>query len=107
MAYWRAEMDEELVNSLRKATKIYPDNAKNVVIFIGDGMSIPTINAARIYKAQLEGNNFDTPETTFLTMERLEHMGHAKVIIGQQDWTFFLFFLTKKSTIFFFHRLTP
>lgn len=29
--------------------------AKNVILFLGDGMSIPTLTAARIYKGQSNG----------------------------------------------------
>ncbi|XP_012270296.1 membrane-bound alkaline phosphatase isoform X2 [Orussus abietinus] len=39
--------------SWRQNTKI----AKNVILFIGDGMSIPTLTAARTYQGQLEGRN--------------------------------------------------
>ncbi len=31
--------------------------AKNIIIFIGDGMSIPTVTAARVYKGQFLVNN--------------------------------------------------
>ena len=30
-------------------------NAKNVILFIGDGMSIPTVTAARIIDGQMRG----------------------------------------------------
>ena len=53
--------------------------AKNIIVFIGDGMSIPTLTAARIYKAQLQDEDFDRPEKNYLTMERFPHMGHSKV----------------------------
>jgi alkaline phosphatase len=36
--------------------------AKNVIIFVGDGMSLPTVTASRIYKAQYkarQGVNFN------------------------------------------------
>ncbi|XP_077989296.1 alkaline phosphatase-like [Glandiceps talaboti] len=42
--------------------------AKNVIVFLGDGMGIPTITAARIRKGQLQGN---TGEETVLTFEGL------------------------------------
>ena len=33
--------------------------ARNVIIFMGDGMSVQTVTAARIYKAEMEGNDVD------------------------------------------------
>ena len=70
-------MDDDLVASQALITKRVPDHAKNVIVFLGDGMSVPTVTAARIYKAQMEGN-MDTPESAFLSFERQEHMGMSK-----------------------------
>ena len=49
--------------------------AKNVILFIGDGMSIPTITAARIYAGQKRGVD---GESYRLTMETLPHMALSK-----------------------------
>jgi alkaline phosphatase len=49
--------------------------AKNVILFIGDGMSIPTITAARIYAGQKRGVD---GESYSLTMETLPHMALSK-----------------------------
>ncbi|CAG0919537.1 unnamed protein product [Notodromas monacha] len=46
--------------------------AKNVVVFIGDGMGIPVITAARILKGQKAGK---TGEETFLNFERFPYTG--------------------------------
>ena len=50
--YWQTRGFDEL----KKATKIYENinlnKAKNIIIFVGDGMSLETLTAARIYKAQ-------------------------------------------------------
>ena len=46
---------ENTVKQLQKKT-IFPDNAKNVILFVGDGMSIGTISASRIHEGQLAGN---------------------------------------------------
>ena len=51
--------------------------AKNIVIFIGDGMSIPTLAASRIFKAQQSDSS--NPESELLTFETLSHFGHSKV----------------------------
>jgi alkaline phosphatase len=40
-------------------------HAKNVIIFIGDGMGMSTITAARIYKGQLAGNSGEENELAF------------------------------------------
>ena len=45
--YWRLLGEEEIVASLTAAAKILPTHAKNVIVFMGDGMSNPTITAAR------------------------------------------------------------
>ena len=50
MAFWKREMDEELLFNIEASSKSYPTHAKNVIIFIGDGMSMSTITAARYYQ---------------------------------------------------------
>ncbi|CAL4096777.1 unnamed protein product, partial [Meganyctiphanes norvegica] len=49
-AYWNARAQEELLDQL----KITPQKrkAKNVIMFLGDGMSMATVTAARILKGQ-------------------------------------------------------
>ena len=49
--------------------------ARNVILFVGDGMSIPTITAARIYAGQARGLD---GESYTLTMETLPHMALSK-----------------------------
>lgn len=51
-------------------------NAKNVIIFIGDGMGISTVTAARIYKGQKAGKS---GEEATLTFEEFPHTGLSKV----------------------------
>lgn len=65
-------------DTLNEALKIKPNNriAKNVIIFIGDGMGLSTINAARIYKGQKLGN---TGEETILEYETFPNVALAKV----------------------------
>lgn len=50
--------------------------AKNVIIFIGDGMGLSTITAARIYKGQQKGNSGEEENLTF---DEFPHIGLAKV----------------------------
>ncbi|KAK0080391.1 hypothetical protein PV326_008192, partial [Microctonus aethiopoides] len=51
--YWY----EEALGALNKRlnTDINTNVAKNIIIYLGDGMSIPTLFAARAYKGQLDG----------------------------------------------------
>eukprot|EP00105_Crassostrea_gigas_P001210 XP_011413264.2 PREDICTED: alkaline phosphatase [Crassostrea gigas] len=65
-------------DTLNEALKIKPNNriAKNVIIFIGDGMGLSTINAARIYKGQKLGN---TGEETILEYETFPNVALSKV----------------------------
>ncbi|XP_050431784.1 alkaline phosphatase-like [Adelges cooleyi] len=49
--------------------------AKNVIFFLGDGMSIPTLAAARMYKGQMEGK---AGEEDMLTFEKFPFTGLSK-----------------------------
>ena len=51
---------------------------KNVVFFLGDGMGIATLTAARIYKGQLGGKN---GEEGALSFEKFPYVGLSKVPI--------------------------
>lgn len=76
LEYWdQMGMDE--IDAAVKATVLNTKQAKNVIIFVGDGMSIPSLTAARIYKAQMAGN-MESPEKEYLTFERFPHLGHSK-----------------------------
>lgn len=52
------------------------NKAKNVIMFLGDGMSIATVTAARIYKGQLENM---TGEEQRLSWEMFPYTGLSKV----------------------------
>lgn len=54
------------------------NRARNVIIFLGDGMSISTITASRILKGQLKGNK---GEEEFLEFDRFPHSALIKVIL--------------------------
>uniref|UniRef100_A0A3P8V5A2 Alkaline phosphatase n=1 Tax=Cynoglossus semilaevis TaxID=244447 RepID=A0A3P8V5A2_CYNSE len=55
--------------------KINTNVAKNVVLFLGDGMGITTLTAARILKGQLQNQ---TGEETVMTMDTFPNVGLAK-----------------------------
>ncbi|MFD2176068.1 alkaline phosphatase [Veronia pacifica] len=58
-----------------KANKPIVGKAKNVILFVGDGMSVGTMTAARIYAGQMQGN---PGEENSLMMEALPHVALAK-----------------------------
>ncbi len=42
--------------------------AKNIILFVGDGMSLPTVAASRIYEAQLKDSSGEENQLSFETM---------------------------------------
>ena len=48
--FWLQDGENEIKLSLKKTPNT--NIAKNIIIFIGDGMSLPTVTAARIFKGQ-------------------------------------------------------
>lgn len=72
--FWMTKAQMELNNALTLATN--ENVAKNVVLFLGDGMGISTVTAARILKGQLNGM---PGEETVLAMETFPHVALSKV----------------------------
>uniref|UniRef100_A0A8C3SNQ5 Alkaline phosphatase n=1 Tax=Chelydra serpentina TaxID=8475 RepID=A0A8C3SNQ5_CHESE len=72
-AYWnqRARRTLESALSLAPVTR----RAKNIILFLGDGMGVSTVSAARIYKGQLEGR---PGEDSRLAMETFPYVALAK-----------------------------
>ena len=71
---WFAEGQEELKNALER--KLNTNVAKNVILFIGDGLDITTTTASRIYAGQKKGNS---GEEYKLTYEQLPNVALSKV----------------------------
>ncbi|KAM9298947.1 alkaline phosphatase-like isoform 2-T2 [Gastrophryne carolinensis] len=72
--YWRTQAQE----TLRKALNLQNLNtnvAKNVIMFLGDGMGVPTVTATRILKGQLAGK---PGEETVLEMDKFPHVALSK-----------------------------
>ncbi|NXP24022.1 PPBI1 phosphatase, partial [Scytalopus superciliaris] len=71
--YWNkgARKRLELALALHPAAQ----RAKNIILFMGDGMGLSTMSAARIYKGQLAGGS---GEESVLAMETFPHMALAK-----------------------------
>jgi alkaline phosphatase len=58
------------------------DKAKNVILFVGDGMGISTITASRILQGQLQGN---PGEENFLSFEDFPYSGLSKTYNTDQQ----------------------
>jgi len=76
MSYWLKSGQETLRKIL--AYRNNENRAKNVIIFIGDGMGLSTITSGRIYVGQLKGQ---TGEEYQLVFEKFPDVGLAKVDI--------------------------
>lgn len=75
--YWMEDGLQHLKNMLRQEKEERQHVAKNVIIFIGDGMGTTTTTAARIYKGQ---RNFGKMgEEHSLSFERFPNVALVKV----------------------------
>ncbi|XP_062306551.1 intestinal-type alkaline phosphatase [Osmerus eperlanus] len=72
-SYWNNKAKQ----ALQKALDVKPNlhQAKNLILFLGDGMGIPTITAARILKGQMEGK---TGEESSLVMDTFPYLALSK-----------------------------
>ncbi|CAF2766022.1 unnamed protein product [Rotaria sp. Silwood2] len=72
-SFWReqARISIEEVLKIHENTRI----AKNVILFLGDGMGISTVTAGRIRKGQIKG---ELGEDFITEMEQFTHLGLAK-----------------------------
>ena len=82
--YWDSVARKEILRAEKVYKSLNENVAKNVIIFIGDGMSLPTLTASRIYKAQKEGRESGenvSGEESLLFFETFPHAGLSKVIV--------------------------
>jgi alkaline phosphatase len=73
---WHALADKELEEAIDAQNNIKNFKAKNVIMFLGDGMGISTIAAARLYNAEnknLKGSKM------YLSWEKFPHVGLSRV----------------------------
>ncbi|XP_067659275.1 alkaline phosphatase, tissue-nonspecific isozyme-like isoform X2 [Haliotis asinina] len=70
---WMKIAKHELNNALNK--RDYTDVAKNVILFLGDGLGISTVTAARIYKGQVQNRS---GEETLLEFEKFPNVALSK-----------------------------
>lgn len=73
--YWRDYSEKYLKKILKSQGIKGVDVAKNVIFFVGDGMSFATIAAGRILKGQ---KNQKSGEETEMVFESFPHLGMAK-----------------------------
>ena len=83
--YWQSKGREGLDHAKLTYANIIEKQAKNIIIFVGDGMSLPTLTAARIHKAQRNSEYTAKGEETYLFFETLPHIGLSKVHISKAN----------------------
>jgi len=81
--FWNQAAADELQGALDQEA-LNTNKAKNVIMFLGDGMGLPTITAGRILKGQHQGNS---GEETVSAMDSFSHMGFAKTYALDRDGT--------------------
>ena len=67
--------DAQRTLAARKAVKPINTRAKNVILFVGDGMDPTTVTAARIFDGQSRG---DAGEENLLSFETFPHVAYSK-----------------------------
>ena len=72
--FWQKQAQDEL----KRAKNLKPNIgvAKNVILFLGDGMGVSTVTAARILHGQLQNK---TGEESLLSFETFPYVGMSKV----------------------------
>ncbi|KAK6964843.1 alkaline phosphatase tissue-nonspecific isozyme [Biomphalaria glabrata] len=81
---WRRQTLEELRHALSVARLQNKNLARNIILFIGDGMGISTVTASRIRAGQLR----DEPgEENLLYFERFPHVGLIKTYSADSQVT--------------------
>ncbi|XP_057181990.1 intestinal-type alkaline phosphatase [Triplophysa rosa] len=72
-SFWNVKGKEALHSALNMKPNMH--RAKNLILFLGDGMGISTVTAARIMKGQMKG---ETGEETSLAMDMFPHLALSK-----------------------------
>ena len=76
-------------DKIEKFSQLKPNinKAKNVILFIGDGMGLSTVMASRVYKGQQEGR---PGEEEVLSFEAFPNVALSKVTLIR-NWIFMCF----------------
>ena len=69
-------------STTQTTAKPEPSRAKNVILFIGDGMGVSTVTAARIYDGQVRG---ESGEENVLSFERFPNVALVKTYNSNQQ----------------------
>lgn len=77
---WYSDGEAELQRALQRKPVETP--AKNIILFIGDGMGLSTVTAARIFDGQLRG---ETGEENSLAFEQLPYTALSKTYETNQQ----------------------
>ncbi|XP_005730375.1 alkaline phosphatase, intestinal, tandem duplicate 1 [Pundamilia nyererei] len=72
-AYWDAQARATLDAALRLRPREH--QAKNIILFLGDGMGVSTVSAARILRGQMDGGS---GEETILAMDTFPYVALSK-----------------------------
>uniref|UniRef100_A0A672YRC1 Alkaline phosphatase n=1 Tax=Sphaeramia orbicularis TaxID=375764 RepID=A0A672YRC1_9TELE len=72
-AYWDAQARATLDAALKLRPREH--RAKNIILFLGDGMGVSTVSAARILRGQMEGGS---GEETMLAMDTFPYVALSK-----------------------------
>ncbi len=84
-ASWYAQGEQATEKALKDASKTVRNSrqkAKNIILFVGDGMGVSTVTAARIYEGQLNGK---MGEENRLFFETLPYQAMAKTYNTNQQ----------------------
>ncbi len=70
--------------ALAKAKQLQPNanKAKNIILFVGDGMGVSTVTAARIFEGQIRGID---GERNLLSFEKLPYVAMSKTYSANQQ----------------------
>ncbi|KAA0712481.1 Intestinal-type alkaline phosphatase [Triplophysa tibetana] len=72
-SYWNEQARRTLEAALTLPWR--PHRAKNIILFLGDGMGVATVSAARILRGQMRGNS---GEETVLAMDTFPYLALSK-----------------------------
>ncbi|NP_001014375.1 alkaline phosphatase, intestinal, tandem duplicate 1 precursor [Danio rerio] len=72
-AYWNDQARRTLQTALTLPLRV--NRAKNIILFVGDGMGVSTVSAARILRGQMEGQS---GEETILAMDTFPYLALSK-----------------------------
>jgi alkaline phosphatase len=79
---WYTEGQQAIKSKVAQLPIASEQKAKNVILFLGDGMGISTLTAARILEGQLNGK---TGEENYLSFERFPFTGLSKTYNTDQQ----------------------